>query len=54
MTVGELINALDGIDENTPVRITFSYHTHYGIEGVYFDGRGDVEIDVARIERNGE
>lgn len=54
MNVGDLVDALEGIDRTTPVRITLSFHKHYGIEGVYYDGRGDVEIDVVKIERNGE
>jgi hypothetical protein len=54
MNVGDLLEALEGIDKTTPIRITSSFHNHYGIEGVYFDGQGDVEIDVISIERNGE
>ena len=54
MTVGELIDALDGIDKTTPIRVTLSYFKHYGIECVYYDGRGDVEMDLTQIERNGE
>lgn len=54
MNVGDLIDALEGIDRTTPVRITLSYFKHYGIEGVYYDGRGDVEIETTEIERNGE
>ena len=54
MSVGDLLDALDGIDKTTPIRVTLSYHKHYGIEGIYYDGRGDVEIDLTEIERNGE
>lgn len=53
MNVGELIDALEGIDKTTPIRVCASFHEHYGIEGVYFDGQGDVEIDVIQIEQNG-
>lgn len=54
MTVGDLLDALDGIDKTTPIRVCASFHEHYSIEGVYYDGQGDVEFELTTIERNGE
>ena len=46
MTIGELLEALDGIDPSTPVFVSGSFCEGYDIAGVYYDGQGAVSIDI--------
>ena len=46
MTIGELLEALDGIDPSTPVIVSGLKCEEYAIEGIYYDGQGAVSIDI--------
>jgi hypothetical protein len=46
MTIGELLEALDGIDPSTPLVVSGLKCEEYAIEGIYHDGQGAVSIDI--------
>jgi len=48
MTIGELLEALDGIDPSIPVTVLMSgvFNKDYTIAGVYYDGQRAVSIDI--------
>lgn len=49
ITVEELLNALEGVDPQTPIALLTTNGKTYDIQGIYTDILGRIEIDLKQV-----